>query len=128
MPASDNPISEQLRQLPPKVRPTVVAARRTVMQIAPRADEIAYRSQPPRSDRTMWKIARYAVGGANVVGIGTYPDHATIYFYRGRELDNSSELLQGGGKQFRFVTLRTPADVERPAVRRLVREAFALGG
>jgi hypothetical protein len=30
----------------------------------------------------MWKIVRYAVGGAKVVGIGTFPSHANLFFYR----------------------------------------------
>ncbi len=74
----------------------------------------------------MWKIVRYVVGGANVVGVGTFPSHATLFFYRGRELDDGSGLLQGSGKDSRFITLRAPADAERPAVKRLVREAFKL--
>ena len=76
----------------------------------------------------MWKIARYAVDGDNVAGIGTFTDHATLWFYRGRELNDPSALLEGGGKDSRFITLRSPADAERPAVKRLVREAFRLGG
>jgi hypothetical protein len=76
----------------------------------------------------MWKIVRYAVDGANVVGIGTFPGHSTLFFYRGRELDDGSGLLEGSGKDSRFVRLRAPADAERPAVKRLVQKAFKLGG
>lgn len=122
------PVSEQLKKIPPAMRPTVQAARRTVKAVAPSAQEIGYRSQPPRSSAYMWKLVRYAVDGANVVGIGTFPSHATLFFYRGRELDDGSGLLQGGGKDMRFVTLRTPADAERLAVKRMVRKAFKLGG
>jgi hypothetical protein len=120
-------LSEQLRRIPPKTRPTVKAAIRTVKAVAPKADEIIYRSQEPRSSRMMWKLVRYAVDGANVVGIGTFPDHSTLFFYRGRELDDGSGLLQGSGKDSRFITLRSPDDAERPAVKRLVRKAFELG-
>ncbi|OLB99117.1 MAG: hypothetical protein AUI15_09550 [Actinobacteria bacterium 13_2_20CM_2_66_6] len=74
----------------------------------------------------MWKIARYAMEGTNVVGIGAFPSHATIFFYRGRELDDGSGMLQGAGRATRFITLQTPADAERPHVRRMVREAFKL--
>jgi hypothetical protein len=76
----------------------------------------------------MYKIARYAIAGADVVGVGTFPSHATLFFYRGRELDDGSGLLQGGGKDSRFITLRVPADAEKPAIKRLVRQAFKLGG
>jgi hypothetical protein len=104
----------------------VKAAIKTVKELAPKADEITYRSQAPRSKSAMWKLVRYAAGGANVVGVGTFPSHATMFFYRGRELDDGSGLLQGSGKDSRFITLRTPADAERPAVKRLVRNAFKL--
>jgi len=115
-------------QVPPAVRPTIEAARRTVRAIAPKADEISYRGGPPRSRTYMWKLVRYAVDGANVLGIGTFPTHSTIFFYRGRELDDASDLLRGSGKDSRFITLREPADAESPAVKRLVRQAFKLGG
>jgi len=122
------PVSEHLSKIPAAVRPTVKAARQLVKSVAPKASEISYRSEPPRSSRAMWKIARYAIDRANVVGIGTFPNHATLWFYRGRELDDPSGLLEGGGKDSRFVRLRSPADAERPVVKRMVREAFRLGG
>ncbi len=114
------------QKLPASVRPTVEAARRVVRSVAPEAEEIDYDMAQPASSRTMWKIFRYAVEGKNVVGIGTFPGHSTLYFYRGRELDDGSGLLQGGGKEMRFITLNTPADAEKPVVKQLVRKAFKL--
>jgi hypothetical protein len=119
-------LSDHLQKIPLGVRPTVRAAIKTVKEIAPKADEITYKSQAPRSNSAMWKLVRYSVGGVNVLGIGTFSSHSTIFFYRGRELDDGSGLLQGGGKDSRFVTLRSPADAEHPAVKRLVRKAFQL--
>jgi hypothetical protein len=127
MPPAGTSLSEQLRTIPPAMRPTVKAAINTIKEVAPKAVEITYRSQPPRSPSAMWKIVRYAIAGANVVGVGTFLSHSTLFFYRGRELDDGSGLLQGGGKDSRFITLRTPADAERPVVKRLVRKAFKLG-
>jgi hypothetical protein len=121
------PVSEHIKKIPPMVRPIVQAARRTVRAVAPKADEISYQSQPPRSSSYMWKLVRYAVKGENVVGIGTFPRHSTLFFYRGRELDDGSGLLEGSAKDSRFITLRTAADAERPAVKRLLRKAFKLG-
>ena len=122
------PVSDQIKKIPPAVRPIVQAARRTVKAAAPRADEISYQSQPPRSSTYMWKIVRYAVDGKNVVGIGTFPRHSTMFFYRGRELEDGSGLLEGSGKDSRFITLRAPADAESPAVKQLLKKAFKLGG
>ena len=119
-------VDDHLKNVPAAVRPIVVAARKTIRSTAPKADEIAYQSKPPKSRSAMWKLARYGVNGAEVVGLGTFARHSTIYFYRGRELEDGSALLQGSGRDSRFVTLRTPADAEKPAVKRLVREAFRL--
>jgi len=121
-------VAEQVKKVPAATRPTVQAAIRTVKAAAPKADEIAYRSSPPRSKAMMWKIVRYAVDGTNVVGIGTFSSHSALFFYRGRELEDGSGLLQGSGKDSRFITLRAPADAEQPAVKRLVRKAFKLAG
>jgi hypothetical protein len=125
-PAAEFSLPEQLKKVPATMRPTVKAAIKTVQEIAPKADEVTYRSRPPRSTSAMWKIVRYSVDGSNVVGIGTFPNHSTMFFYRGRELDDGSGLLQGSGKDSRFVTLRSPADAEQPALKRLVRKAFQL--
>jgi hypothetical protein len=127
-PDAEFSLSEQLTKIPPATRPTVKAAIKTVKELAPKADETTYRSQPPRSSSAMWKIVRYSVDGTNVVGIGTFPNHATLFFYRGRELDDESGLLQGSGKDARFITLRAPADAEGQTVKRLVRKAFKLEG
>lgn len=110
------------------MRPTLQAARKSVRAVAPGAVEVAYQGAAPRSKTFMWKVARYEVNGANVVGIGTYPDHSNLFFYRGRELDDGSGLLEGRGKEMRSVTLRTPADAARPEVKRMLKKAFALSG
>ena len=121
-------LSEQVRKIPQATRPMVEAAIKTIKEAAPKADEIAYRmEQPPPGSRMMWKIVRYAVDGGNVVGVGTFSEHATLFFYRGRDLDDGSGLLQGSGKESRYVTLRSTADADTPAVKKLVRKAFKLG-
>jgi hypothetical protein len=97
-----------------------------VRSVAPAAAEIIYMSEPPRSKSYMWKLLRYALDGKNVVGIGTFTGHSSLFFYRGRELGDDSGLLEGSGKDSRFITLRSPADADRPAVKRMVQNAFKL--
>ena len=115
-----------MRKLPATVRPIVQSARRTVKAIAPSAKEIPYQSRPPRSSRAMWKIVRYAIDDEYAAAIGTFPTYATLFFPRGRELDDEEGLLEGSGKDFRFMRLRTPGDASGPAARRLLRDAFRL--
>jgi hypothetical protein len=127
-PAPKTSLSDQLKKIPAATRPAVLTAIKTVKKAAPKAEEITYRSSAPSSKGMMWKLVRYAVDGSNVVGIGTFTNHSALFFYRGRELDDGSGLLQGSGKDSRFITLRTPADAEQPAVKRLVKKAFKLAG
>lgn len=119
-------ITDKIALVPSAVRPTVRAARRMVHAIAPHADETVYRGGPPRSSRTMWKLVRYQLRDKPVLSIGTYPTYATLFFYRGRELDDRGGLLEGSGRDLRFLRLRLPGDAGRPAVKRIVRNAFKL--
>lgn len=119
-------VSEQLKRVPAVVRPTVQAARRTVRSIAPKASEVAYQSRPPRSKSAMWKLVRYTLDDEPVVAIGTFPTYATLFFYRGRELEDATGSLEGSGKDLRFLRLHTPADAARANVKQLVRKAFRI--
>ena len=119
-------VAEQVKKVPPAVRPTLQAAIRMVREVARRAEEIVYAMESPRSRRMVWKHVRFAVDGKNVVGIGTLPDHVNIWFYRGRELDDGRGILQGAGKDTRFINLRTPADAESAQLKKLTRAAFKL--
>ena len=115
-----------VKDVPAAVRPIVEAAIKTIREVAPDAEEIAYDMAAPRSKSMVWKLVRFAVDGKNVVGVGTLTAHSMIFFYRGRELDDGSGLLQGGGKEMRFIKLASAADAGRPEVKRMVRRAFTL--
>jgi hypothetical protein len=118
----------EIGKIPDEVRPNVEAAMAAVKRVAPNAEEVVYNMDAPRSKSMMWKIVRYRVDDAYVVGIGTFPKHSTLFFYRGRELDDGSGLLQGSGKDTRFITLHAPRDLDRPEVQGLLKKAFDLGG
>ncbi|TMD77088.1 MAG: DUF1801 domain-containing protein [Chloroflexi bacterium] len=93
------PTAEQLKRVPPAVRPIVEAAIHIVKATAPGAEEIPYRMAQPRSKSMMWKLVRYAVDGEPVVGVGTFTGHSAMFFYRGRELDDSSGLPSQARRQ-----------------------------
>ena len=114
-----------LESIPEAVRPIVQAARATVRACAPEAEEVVYQSSRPRSKSTMWKLFRYRAGGADVAGLGTFERHSTLFFHRGAELADPDRLLAGGGRESRFLTLRSADEARSPAVERLVRAAFA---
>lgn len=121
------PLPRQLEDLPADVRSTVRAAVRVVREAAPRLDEIACDMKRPASKSMMWKLVRYRAGDGDVAGIGTHGSDVYLYLHRGRELDDGSGILEGGGRTMRFIRLSSPADASGPQVRRLVREAVRLG-
>jgi hypothetical protein len=113
------PVSEYAKGFPPPVRAIMSAARATVKSVAPKAKETAYRGWPTRY---------FDADGAPVVAVGGYARYAAIFFMRARELDDRDGLLEGTGANLRHVKLRSVADARRPALKRLVRRAFKLGG
>jgi hypothetical protein len=106
------------------VRPILVAARRTIRTTAPHAEEILCKMARPRSPSMMWKLARYAVDGEVVVTLGTFTQHASMFFAHGSEIEDEADLLEGNGKLLRYITLRRPEDAKRPPTREIVRRAF----
>jgi hypothetical protein len=120
------PASARIKEVPSAVRPIVEAAIKTIREVAPDAEQIGYEMAAPRSKSMVWKLVRFAVDGENVVGVGTLTAHSMIFFYRGRELDDGTGLLQGGGKEMRFIKLTSPADAGRDNVKKMVRKAFKL--
>jgi hypothetical protein len=117
--------AQQIAKLPPELRALVNAARRSVRDAAPKANEIACTGERPRSKSMMWKIVRYTLDDEPVVAIGVFTSHASMFFAHGGELDDPDGILEGAGKQLRYITLRTREDARHPRVKRVLRRAFA---
>jgi len=121
---------DHLRAIPAATRPIVQAALQSVRAAARDAEEVAYQSHRPNNPSTMWKLVHYRLPGAKtyVAGIGTFTNHASLFFYGGPELQTDDadpqKLLQGGGKDMRHVTLRTPDDARSEPVKHLLQAAF----
>jgi hypothetical protein len=112
------PVAEYVRNVPADLRPTLQAARKTIKAIAPKASETAWRT---------WPI-RYRQGDLYVVAVGNYPRWISVFFFRGGELEDPDAVLEGTGKLMRHIKLREPKDASRPALRRMLRQAFRVGG
>ena len=59
------------------------------------------------------------------ISIAGYPKWVTLFFLDGASLDDPQELLEGDGKQVRGIRLKTPADLDAPAVAALIAQAIA---
>lgn len=113
------PVAEYVSRVKPALRPTLNAGRKIIQANAPKGTrEIAYRT---------WPI-RYEHDGVVVCGIGDYPRWVAIYFFRGVELADPDGILEGSGKAMRHVKLHEPKEAGSPALRRMLRRAFKVGG
>ena len=72
-----------------------------------------------------WKIPSFDLNGPLCFYM-VAKEHVVFGFMRGAILRDPARLLEGTGKYLRHVKLRTPADVRRPQVQALVKQAAAL--
>ena len=59
------------------------------------------------------------------ISIAGYPKWVTLFFLNGAGLPDPEGLLEGGGKQVRGIRLKTPADLDSPAIAALIGHAIA---
>jgi hypothetical protein len=59
----------------------------------------------------------------NICLIVVYKDHVNLMFPRGVDLKDPQGLLQGTGKAMRHLKMFTADDIDRPAVRALIKQA-----
>jgi hypothetical protein len=77
------------------------------------------------SARTGWGTINYHHGRAGfVLALYPRPDHLSVLFQHGRLL--TSPLLEGEGKQIRYVALRPGKPIPRDEIGMLIVEAIAL--
>mgnify|MGYP000867573911 CR=1 FL=1 len=65
-------------------------------------------------------------GAGFVCAVFPMVDHVSLVFEHGRQLDNASGLLQGNGKQVRFIPFPPGAEIPEQALGLLLAEAIAL--
>lgn len=56
--------------------------------------------------------------------IAVYTNHVNLGFNCGATLEDPHGILEGSGKQIRHISIRTPADLARPEIRKYVRHAI----
>ena len=59
------------------------------------------------------------------ISVAGYPKWVTLFFLDGAGLDDPDGLLEGTGKQVRGIRLKSPADMDSPAVAALIAQAIA---
>jgi hypothetical protein len=109
---------EAIARSNPRVKQLANALRKLIIDVYPEVVEVPWSRQ---------QIIGYGVGPKKMTEhfcyIAPYGAHVNLGFNYGLVLPDPDKLLEGAGKNFRHVKIRTPGDVEQPALRRLLKAA-----
>jgi hypothetical protein len=113
---SDSSVFEEMvTAYPAKIRELALASRALIFDVLPRTVEVVW----PRQ-----RTAGYGTGPKKMTEqfcwLAPYPEHVVFGFYYATELPAPEGLLEGTGRLMRHVKIRTHADLENLALRRLV--------
>ncbi|MCB9858772.1 MAG: hypothetical protein H6818_24090 [Phycisphaerales bacterium] len=99
----------------------ISAARRHLRKRLPTAHEVVYEYR----DFLVVSFSPNERGYEGVIGIRADAEGVKLYFNQGKELPDPEKLLQGSGKQTRWISLEGASTLARPYVARLIDEAIA---
>lgn len=109
---------DAISKSPPDVQRICIALRRLISRVHPAATEVPW----PKL-----KVVGYGIGPKKSTGhfcyIAPFASHANLGFNHGADLADPRRILEGGGKGFRHVKIRTLKDVMNPGVKILLRNA-----
>jgi hypothetical protein len=111
---SELTVDRYVAKLKPPQREIVEALRRLVREAAPEATEAFKWAQPVYEQNGPFAF------------IKAHPNHVTLGFWRGAELDGGRGLLESGGRQMAHLKLRAAGDIKKGELSRLVRDAVRL--
>ena len=113
-----------LDRFDPKARKLVRSVRAAVRKRFPTANELAY-------DYSSHVVIAYSPterGIDSIVSIAARPDGVRLYFNQGPRLSDPKRLLQGSGKQARFIQVEAASRLAQPDVEALIGAAVDLAG
>ena len=117
----------QLRTLIAKFAPAhlrlIGAMRRSLRKRLPTAHEVVYEYH--NLGAVVISFSPNEHGYEGVLAIRADADGVKLYFNRGKELPDPEKLLQGSGKQTRWIDVEGASTLARPEVASLIDEAIA---
>jgi hypothetical protein len=109
-----------LEKYTPEIAGAFRACRRRMRALVPRGYELVY-------DNYNALGIGYGPGQKAsdvVVSIVAYPRWVTLFFLHGANLEDPKSLLDGKGSRVRSIRLRSPEDLDRPDIERLISQAL----
>jgi hypothetical protein len=114
-------LADFIARYTPEIADAIICCRRKLFARVPRGYELVY-------DNYNALAIGYAYddkASASLVSIAGYPRWVTLFFLYGKDLPDPEGLLQGEGARVRSIRLKSPDDLDKPAVRRLLDLALA---
>jgi hypothetical protein len=114
-----DPIQEFLSNYLEEIRKIVGELRKMARSTMPKAHEFLY------YDAISYSLDDSPLG--RICYISPMEKYVTLGFLFGARLDDQHHLLQGGGKRARHVKIRTLEEAKNPALKELIKAAWAHG-
>lgn len=114
-------LAELVGNYAPEIARAFTSARRKVRALVPRGYELVYENYNALG-------IGYGPGQKAsdvILSIVAYPRWVTLFFLYGANLKDPSSLLDGTGSRVRSIRLKSPNDLDHPAVRQLISQALA---
>lgn len=114
-------LSDCMARYTPEIADAITCCRRKLFARVPRGYELVY-------DNYNALAIGYAYddkASASLVSIAGYPRWVTLFFLYGKDLPDPEGLLQGDGARVRSIRLKSPDDLDKPAVSQLLALAIA---
>jgi hypothetical protein len=107
--------SEIIAQFSGAIQALAIQARALIYNVMPDVVEVPWVRQ---------RIIGYGVGPKKMseqyAYISLHKSHINLGFYYGSELPDPEHLLEGTGDLMRHIKIRTPEDLQNPAVRQII--------
>ena len=119
--SAEAPLRTLIAKFAPAHLRLIGAMRRSLRKRLPTAHEVVYEYRD-------WFVISYSPnehGYEGVLAIRASANGVKLYFNQGKELPDPEKLLQGSGKQTRWIDLEGASTLARPAVVVLIDEAIA---
>jgi hypothetical protein len=109
----------------PKLDSLVASLEPTVAAMVKRLRKLVNSTAPELRECVKWGNP-FWVGKKDCIVLMLYEDHVNLGFVRGVELLKKFPSLDGTGKSYRHVKIRSSRDALKPDLRRMIREAVKL--
>ncbi len=118
--STETEIATFLAKYTPEIAAQLLGARVKLQALFPQGFELVYDNY----NALVFCFSPTDRASEAILSIAGYPRWITLFFAKGRTLQDPAGLLQGTGSIIRSLRLDSPADLDRPEIRALITQAI----